>query len=292
MNAWTLLDAITGNRRDELARFWINAPDDALEHLWCGPIGDATKNLIGQLTPNTQFSQAQLQLRGQLAQRLQQGLLQPGALKLLIASFLFIPPGKLRIENPEINFPAWLLPDYRALYEGAAPPAPAPAAAAAASGPQLEPFPTSLAGFASNRIQLNRLLGLSNLYYIDPEDQEILEEVRELRLKLAELILAADAQALEAAFSGELGDRYVALLRSGVQKEPLQPAEEALKQSWVAALPGWPQLDASQAGQLNAYVVAMSYVEPAQWQLSQPELQLPGWLLQHYNQLVGSAVSS
>ena len=35
-----------------------------------------------------------------------------------------------------------------------------------------------------NRIQLNRLLGLSNLYYIDPEDHEILQELRQVRMSL------------------------------------------------------------------------------------------------------------
>lgn len=292
MNAWTLLEATTGNRRDELAKFWINAPDDALEHLWKGPIGDATKNLIGQISTDTQFSQEQLQLRGQLAQRLQQGLLQPGVLKLMIACFLFIPPGKLRVKNPETNFPAWLLPDYRSLYQVAASPAAAPVAAPAAVGPQRVAFPTSLQGFASDRIQLNRLLGLANLYYIDPEDQEILQELRDLRLKLSELILAADAGMLEAAFCGELGDRYVALLRSGIQKEALQPAEEALKQRWMAALPDWPQVDGSLSTQLNHYIVAMAYVEPAQWQLSQPEQQIPAWLYEHYHQLVAKPTLS
>ena len=39
-----------------------------------------------------------------------------------------------------------------------------------------------------NRIQLNRLLGLSNLYYIDPEDEEILQELRQVRMSLIEAI--------------------------------------------------------------------------------------------------------
>ena len=43
-------------------------------------------------------------------------------------------------------------------------------------------FLNTLQELVGNRIQLNRLLGLSNLYYIDPEDQEILHELRDVRL--------------------------------------------------------------------------------------------------------------
>ena len=34
------------------------------------------------------------------------------------------------------------------------------------------------------------MLGLSNLYYIDPEDQEILQELREVRLQTVQLMLS------------------------------------------------------------------------------------------------------
>ena len=48
-----------------------------------------------------------------------------------------------------------------------------------------------------NRIQLNRLLGLSNLYYIDPEDEEILNELRQVRMSLIEAIERCPEQELE-----------------------------------------------------------------------------------------------
>ena len=74
-----------------------------------------------------------------------------------------------------------------------------------------------------NRIQLNRLLGLSNLYYIDPEDQEILHELRQVRLSLIEAIERCPESDLEQLWSTDLGDRYWALVRSGIQKEFLTP---------------------------------------------------------------------
>ena len=45
-------------------------------------------------------------------------------------------------------------------------------------------FPNSLKELVNNRIQLNRMLGLSNLYYIDPEDEEILKELESYDIKI------------------------------------------------------------------------------------------------------------
>ena len=43
-----------------------------------------------------------------------------------------------------------------------------------------------------DRVFLNKILGLSNLYYIDPEDQEILQELREVRLQTVQLMLSVN----------------------------------------------------------------------------------------------------
>ena len=104
------------------------------------------------------------------------------AVQLLIVNFLYSPPGLLRIQNPEANIPSWLLPDYQSLYENVpSMPAAAPAAQVPSQAqkvpetslpkPDFGVFPATLQELVGNRVQLNRLLGLSNLYYIDPEDR-------------------------------------------------------------------------------------------------------------------------
>ena len=97
-------------------------------------------------------------------------------------------------------------------------------------------FPTTLQELVGNRVQLNRLLGLSNLYYIDPEDQEILQELRQVRLSLIDAIERCAESELEQLWTTDLGDRYWALVRSGIQKEALTPAEENKKNSVTQAL--------------------------------------------------------
>lgn len=296
MKAWTVTSAVAGNKRDELAQFWLAAPDDVVDSLWNSAVGEATRQLTAQLTPSTYLPPEQVNLRNQLGTVLQQGLQQPGAVKVLIANFLFSPPGQLRIANPQANLPGWLLPGYLALYEQgttvpAAPAAMAPPPAQPAA-PDFGALPSSLEEFTANRIQLNRLLGLSNLYYIDPEDQEIQQELRQLRLQLAQLLLQCPEQDLERHFQSDFNDRYWALVRSGVQKEPLASAEQQLREQVTQRLQPAQGGGFGTPGALNAFLVAMTLFEPGSMQVDQPQQKLPGWLLQGYHDVFAQALNS
>ena len=305
MNAWTVSSAVSANRRDELAQFWLAAPDDILENLWHSPVGDATRQLVAQLTPSTYFTPTQVELRNGLERELQAGLQQPGAVKRMIANFLFSPPGQMRIANAHSCLPSWLVPGYLTLYEqGQAVLSPTPGGVQAAaqtapapsqpSNPQPDfgSFPKSLQEFASNRIQLNRLLGLSNLYYIDPEDQEILQELRQLRLQLSQLILNCPEQQLQELFSSDLSDRFWALVRSGVQKEPLQTAEDQLKVAVTTKLSPNSGGGFGTPGAVNAFLVAMAFYEPGSMQVEGAEHKLPGWLLPGYREVFAKALTA
>lgn len=294
MDAWTLNSALASEQRDKLAEFWLAAPTDALELLWDSNVGDTTRQLVARLSPTTPFTPAQIQRRNQLGQQLQKGLHQTVAIQCMIANFLYSPPGKLRIANPDANLPGWLLAGYRALYEQGqvhgsqlqAMPAPqAPIAVTTSTQPDFGAFPDTLAAFATNRIQLNRLLGLSNLYYIDPEDQEILQELRDMRSQLAGLILQCQESDLSALFATDLSDRYWALVRSGLQREPLLPQEEQLKTTTSAKLQPAQGGGFGQPGAVNAFLVAMTFFEPGSMQVSNAEMQLPSWLFQGYQDI-------
>jgi len=300
---WTLQHAVAAGARLPLIQFWLAAPEDVLENLWHSQVGEISRQLVAQLTPTTSLQPELVQLRDQLAQQLRQGLGQPGAVKLLIATFLVSPPGAMRIANPEANLPGWLVPGYKALYEQGqmAPAAVAPsgpAASPAPTPPNTQPapdfgaFPSSLAEFAANRILLNRLLGLSNLYYIDPEDQEILQELRQLRQQLSGLILQHPETELEQLFSQDLGERYWALVRSGVQKEPLQPAEDQLKASVTRKLQPSEGGGFGTPGAINAFLVAMAFYEPGSMQVADAEQKLPQWLHAPYRDVFAQALAS
>ena len=143
-----------------------------------------------------------------------------------------------------------------------------------------------------NRIQLNRLLGLSNLYYIDPEDQEILQELRQVRLSLIEAIERCPESELEKIWATDLGDRYWALVRSGIQKESLTPVEERKKESATQALNPSAGGGFGQPGAVNAFLVAMVLFEPGTMKVDGAAQKLPGWLLPQYQQVFAESLPS
>ena len=129
----------------------------------------------------------------------------------MIANLLVSPPGLLKINNPQSYFAPWFVKIYNDLYENAS--------SQPVYQPQhlnhlcllirlplshkhrvmvnltipssllfYPPFPSSLQALVSDRLQLNRLLGLSNLYYIDPDDTDVKTDLIDVRSKLAQSI--------------------------------------------------------------------------------------------------------
>lgn len=290
---WTLASCQAQDQRDALVNFWLAAPEDLLPSLWSSPVGEVTKQLIRELTDTTQFHAHQVELRDAVGLRLQAGFHSPMAIQLLIAAFLYSPPALLKIADAASQLPAWLLPDYLALYEtggqssstGSQPVASEQRPATELPAPDFGQFPATLQELVQNRIQLNRLLGLSNLYYIDPEDQEILGELRQVRISLVEAIQRCSESDLQALWATDLGDRYWALVRSGIQKEPLTPVEENFKHQASQRLNPSAGGGFGTPGAINAILIAMTFFEPGTMRVNNAEQQLPSWLLPSYQQI-------
>jgi hypothetical protein len=298
--SWSVGSCAALGQRDALARLWLAAPDDLLPSLWASPLGDATRALVRQLTPASVFEPQQVALRTAIGARLQAGFQAPCAIQLLLANWLYSPPGLMTIANPQANLPAWLLPAYLELYGGgtaapfqamaAVPPAAPPAPATELPQPDFGSFPASIGELINNRIQLNRMLGLANLYYIDPEDQEICSELRQLRLDLAAAIQRCPEQQLEQFWATDLGDRYWAVVRSGVQKEVATPEEDAFKQAATQKLQPSQGGGFGTPGALNAFLVAMLFYEPGSMRVEGAEQKLPAWLYSSYQQVFAEAL--
>ena len=289
---WSISNCENLNQRDQLVAFWLAAPEDILPSLWSSPVGQTTKAMIRSLNRDTVFSPEQVSLRNEIGQRLAVGLKAPMATQLLLANFLYSPPGLLQIADAATQLPEWLVADYQALYEQSsqtplATPQSQQAVQPATELPQPDfgVFPSTLQELVGNRIQLNRLLGLSNLYYIDPEDQEILGELRQVRLSLIEAIERCPEQQLESIWATDLGDRYWALVRSGIQKEVMTPIEEQKKHAVTQKLNPAAGGGFGTPGAINAVLVAMVLFEPGTMKISDAEQKLPAWLLPSYQQI-------
>ena len=289
-------EAVQSRQRDELIRFWLAAPMDQLQALWDGGFGVITRQMVQQLKSQTDLTPDQVALRQSLNQRIGDlGLSQPLAHQLVVAVFLLSPPTLLKVANADRQLPPWLAAAYKQMYETAQPvttlggetPAKAPVSSAnpGLPKPDFGAFPESLDALVGNRIQLNRMLGLANLYYIDPEDQEICQELLELRRLLAGLIESAPEQDFERIWTTDFGDRYWALVRSGLQKEALNGPDQHIKDRVTSLLNPSSGGGFGRPGAVRALMVAMMYYVPGSMRVDAAEQKLPAWLLSPYRQV-------
>ena len=151
--------------------------------------------------------------------------------------------------------------------------------------PDFGPFPSTLQELVANRLQLNRLLGLSNLYYIDPDDQEIVAELSDLRRQFVDAIKLCPESELEQLWGTELGERYWALVRSGFQKEPLNADDENRKQQAVNMLNPGLGGGFGTPGSLNAFLIVMVYFLPGSMKVDDASRKIPSWLLSGYEEI-------
>ena len=127
---------------------------------------------------------------------------------------------------------------------------------------------------------MNRILGLSNLYHY-PEDQEILQELREVRLQTAQLMLNTGRDELGRHFQSDFGDRFWAMAQSGVQKESLDANEIQLRdaiQQWLSNTPNSLHED----GGIQRFAAVLLFSQPGSVRLADPDRNLPAWFRDGY----------
>jgi hypothetical protein len=261
--------------------FLEHCPGDFLEPLLASPFGRVYRLLLERACNRDLLGgdMAATQQRDQLSQKLRvAGFHGPEGHGLLLALMPFYPPNQLKVEDAAAKLPGWLLQLYQQRYE---PPTSHQAQASA---------PTGQPAF-DDRIFLNRMLGLSNLYYIDPEDQEILQELRQVRLQTVQLLLGVSREELGRQFVADFGDRYWAMAQSGVQKEPLDATEVAQRdaiQTWLSTTPN----SLSQEGGIQRFAAALLFNMPGTVALANPEQNLPAWFVEGYKRYTSMAVAA
>jgi hypothetical protein len=266
----------------QFSSFLEHCPTDFLEPLLSSPFGRVYCLFLERCCTADLPGPAAAARRDQLSQQLRVcGFQDPTGHILLLALMPFYPPLKLRVDDAAAKLPAWLFDLYQRRYEPATQPAAAGSTAAAPSG---QPS-------FSDRIFLNRMLGLSNLYYIDPEDQEILQELRQVRLQTLQLLLSCGREELGRHFSADFGDRFWAMAQSGVQKEPLDAQEVQQRdavQAWLSSTPN----SLHQEGGIQRFAAALLFSTPGTVRLNDPERNLPAWFLEGFRRYSSMAVAA
>ena len=259
----------------ELSNFLTHTPSDFLEALMGSPFGRVYKIFLERCcTKKFPGGQAENR-RDALSQQLRQvGCETPEGWTVLLALFPFFPPDQLKVDEAAAKLPSWLHTIYATRYE-----------ASEASPPATNP--TGIPAF-EDRIFLNRVLGLSNLYYIDPEDQEILQELREVRLQTIQLMLSVGRDELGRQFQADFGDRFWAMAQSGVQNESLDANEikqrDAIQQ-WLSQTPN----SLHQDGGIQRFASVLLFSSPGSVRLAEPDRNLPAWFLDGYRRYCSMA---
>jgi len=263
-----------------LARFLEQAPADFIEPLLASPFGRVYRLFLERCCTHSQVGAQAEVVKGELSQKLRtNGFQDGGGIQLLLALMPFFPPGQLKVEEASSKLSGEALKIYQSRYG-------TPAASTADTASQK---PAGSPSF-EDRIFLNRILGLSNLYYIDPEDQEILSELRTVRLQVVELLINAKPDEVAAAFQKDFGDRYWAMAQCGVQKEALNSQESARRdelQMWLSETPN----SLHQAGGLQRFAATLLFNQPGSVKLSDPERNLPAWYVEGYKRFSSMVAS-
>ena len=259
----------------ELSNFLTQAPTDFLEPLVNSPFGRVYKLFLDRCC-NKSFTGTDAENRKNiLSQQLRQvGCETPEGWAVLLALFPFFPPDQLKVEDAAAKLPNWIHAIYVSRYQASEPSPP----------PQ---NPTGRPGF-EDRIFLNRILGLSNLYYIDPEDQDILQELREVRLQTIQLMLSVGGDELGRQFQADFGDRFWAMAQSGVQKETLNAKEVEQRdamQLWLSQTPN----SLHQDGGIQRFAAVLLFNPPGSIRLSDPDRNLPAWFMDGYKRYCSMA---
>ena len=259
----------------EISHFLAQAPTDFLEPLLSSPFGRVYKLFLERCCTKQFTGTAAEDRRNALSQQLRQvGCDTPEGWAVLLALFPFFPPKQLQVEDAAAKLPSWLHSLYAARYETANP---SPSTPSQTGEPAFE-----------DRIFLNRILGLSNLYYIDPEDQEILQELREVRLQTVQLMLSVGKDELSRQFQSDFGDRFWAMAQSGLQKESLDAHEVQQRdaiQQWLSQTPN----SLHQDGGIQRFASVLLFNPPGSVRLAEPERNLPAWFMDGYKRYCSMA---
>jgi hypothetical protein len=297
--------------RQCLSQFWLQAPVDQLEFLYGSAIGDCYRLLLSSGLSEQPLLPEEQTWRRTLAERLSASFERPETPNLLLGLMPYFPPGKMRVEDPQRQVPAWLLQDYARLFDPALlarvwqpagllnpvgqsyGPAPGlgmrgPAQPAQPAQPALPRLTQQRGAEALAIVQdpdfQRRMSGLINLFVIDPNDAQVLAQLAELRRLLGQIWLDAQPAQMEALYSSpQFGRLYQELLASGFSRVLFQEEDRFLRNQLAAFV-----ADMSAPGSLNALMAVLPFYPPGKIAFGGGEQHLPAWLRQQMATLYGS----
>lgn len=264
--------------RKRLSEFWLTVPPEQLESLYQSQVGKGYQTLLTSGIQNEPMTESEQVFLQQLT-LISKGLVHPKAINSLLAAMLYFPPGTMRVPDARSRLPQWLIGDYEKVFESGAIPVNSDSTI---QTPTLQ----LQAQYISSPPFLNQLLGCTNLYHIDPSDQSVVMELRQMRKQIADFWVSVPPEQLENIYQSDVGKGYKFMLVNGIANEPMIDTEQAFLQSLIAEL--GKGLEAPKA--LNHLLAAMLYCLPGQLRVQDAQINLPRWLWEDYEKFAQGAV--
>jgi hypothetical protein len=128
-----------------------------------------------------------------------------------------------------------------------------------------------------------RMSGMINLFAIDPNDQQVITSLAELRRLLGQIWLDVQPSQMEALFSSpQFGRLYQELLASGFSRV-LNNDEDRILRSQLATF----VTDMSVPGAINALMAVLPFYPPSKIAFGGGEQHLPEWLKRQMANIYG-----
>ncbi|WP_371357463.1 hypothetical protein [Hydrocoleum sp. CS-953] len=293
--------------RKQIADFWLDISPKELETIYQGKVRQAYLALLASGIQNEPQTEDEEKFLKELADQ-SMGLTNPKAINALLGGMLYFPPGKMLVRDAKNRLPQWLINDYKQVFESREVAqklektfqAKSPHLSEDSIGRDLDTRPLKAAEAkteknlvltenktdnldSANQKFMNQLLGSVNLYYIDPSDESVVKELRQLRKQTADFWINLEPQKLENFYLGEMGKAYQALLNSGVQNQSLVESEQEFLQHLATQLAQG--IEAPKA--INYLLAAMLYCRSEQLRIEDID-KLPHWLLEDYQKFAGN----
>ncbi|RQH49055.1 methyltransferase domain-containing protein [Okeania hirsuta] len=286
--------------RKQIADFWLAVAPKELETTYQGKIRQAYQALLKSGIQNEPQTEDEQKFLKELAET-SMGLTNPKAINTFLGAMLYFPPSKMLVRDAKNRLPQWLIEDYKQIFESRevahklekAFKSKSPHLSENYSVTTAEVRPEKNVVLTANQTNnldisqqkfINQLLGSVNLYYIDPSDESVVQELRQIRKQMADFWINLEVQKLETFYLGEMGKGYQALLSSKIQNESLIESEQEFLRQLAAQLSQG--IEAPKA--INYLLAAMLYCRSEQLRI-EDITKLPHWLLEDYQKFVGNS---
>ncbi|MCH2048239.1 MAG: methyltransferase domain-containing protein [Trichodesmium sp. ALOHA_ZT_67] len=293
--------------RKQIANFWLDTNPQKLEIIYQGKVRQAYLSLLSSGIQNEPQTEKEEKFIKELTD-ISMGLTNPKSINALLGGMLYFLPGKMLVRDAKNRLPEWLINDYQQVFESREVvqklekdfQTKSPHFSEDSISRDLVSKPIKIAEvqteknifLTENKADnldfviskfLNQLLGNVNLYYIDPSDESVVKELRQLRKQMADFWINLEPQKLENFYLGEMGKAYQALLNSEIQNQSLIESEQEFLQQLATQLSQG--IEAPKA--INYLLAAILYCRPEQLRI-EDATKLPQWLLSDYQKFIGN----